>query len=138
MVSSKLKQAKSLFFSFRDKLSVLNDLMPILAMIGSIIMFGLLLYVQITGKGLQSFPDNDWIGRHCVDTTGLFIVYMFSQSKNYRWYSWFSLCCLVILWVLNLSYVLFEWQQDNYYTGYVLLIYSIFVVFTAAKITNRC
>ena len=138
MLIHKAKQAKCLFFSFRDKISVINDFMPVLAMIGSIIMFGLLLYVQLTGKGLQSFPDNDWIGRHCIDTTGLFILYMFSQSKTYRWYSWFSLSSLSILWLLNIFYVLFNWQQDAYYTCYVIIIYSIFVILSVAKITNRC
>lgn len=125
-------------YSFRSKFAYIADLAPVFLFIGITICLLNVVYYNYNPYDEQIYYSVDFYLRHLFDYSFIVLIHLFFTSKNWRFISWACYLCLCTLWILNMIYLLFDFQADIYYMCFVLAIYAIFVIATVAKITNRC
>jgi len=125
-------------YNLRDMFSKYAIHIPFLAMIGNLIGFIIFFSYYMNGKKeseLMCTLDN--LLKHITETPLLFILLIYAFIEKPTYISKLSLRCIIVLWFINLPYIIFSFDVDIYFFISVICVYIVFLVLSLAKITKR-
>lgn len=141
-----IRWAKTRLIAFRDNLYYVSEIFPTMSFIGNTIIalhWGIYALhnwyygYELSNAEMAIFGWVQFLIKHYVDSSLIFILMMFAYSKHYSKVSWLMLLASTYMWALNSLYILFNFDTDLYYGLHLIAIYVIVIIFGLIFVTNR-
>lgn len=135
IVGNYIRQAKHLLFSFRHYLEPLTVFMAFVVMVNYIVYFTVLIPQINASIQPEYYLFPEWfeyyllVDNHVFNPSFITLLILTSLSYKWRKSAVISLRFLWALWFFGLAQIIFNFQHDIYYIGFVVTIFAIFVYY---------
>lgn len=142
LLVNRARQARACLFSLRHNLECLTVLLLILNALVYGLYFRYAIPQLLAGVSPKYYIYTEWFWTlitYCNHTfDGSFVLYMILTSLSYNWrIGKYALVCLWLLWIFSLLTLIFDFEIDWYYIGFICSVFLIFTLKFFKHVSNR-